>query len=157
VPVGEVRTGLVSNRSLPATLARLAGVRWGRADAPDLLRDGRAPVVMFSTENGWWNGRFRQPLLGLRRGDHVLHLAPEGGPWGSDAPSPAPQRRLYDVSADPGERRDLSATDPELADELQRLLEQRTADLRARRVTPVVPAGEATLEYLRQIGYIGEE
>ena len=158
VPAGEVRTQVASNRHLSATLAALVDVEWGQRDAVDLLASGRrAPIALFSTENGWWNGRFRQPLLGVRRGDHVLHFAPQGRAWGVAESGSGGERRLYDLATDPREERDLAARAPQLADELQALLEERTAELRARRTTNVVPAGEATLEYLRQIGYIGEE
>ncbi len=156
----RVRTP-VSTRQLAPTLARLAGTRLGQpADATDLLEGGREPAVLFSTEQGWWNGRSRQPLFGLRVGDEVLHLAPRGGSpgaAGSAAPAPGADLRLYDVAADPGETRDLAAQRADRARVLRAELERLVAELRSRRRVPLRAAGDATLEVLRDLGYVGGE
>jgi arylsulfatase A-like enzyme len=157
IPAGERRTDVVSNRHLGATLARLGGTTLGAAeDALDLIADSapRSPVLL-STRHGWWNGRHRQPLLGARSGDLVLHFAPQGGPWGSTEPARGGEVRLYDLSSDPRELRDLAGEQPEAVERLREWIVEQVAELEARRRAPAVRAGEATLEMLRQIGYLG--
>jgi arylsulfatase A-like enzyme len=158
VPRGVREPQPVSIRALAPTIMRLARVEAPElGDAPGLLdTDQRERAILFSTLQGWWNGRHQQPLFGLRAGDWVLHRAPEGSAWGVDAPSEAGEHRLYRVGEDPDERVDLSAAEPELTAELAALLEARLAELTARRAAPALEAGPRTLELLRGIGYLGE-
>jgi hypothetical protein len=151
------RTGTWRRRSpssrAPACHAPGALDLLGVAAAPDTAeRD-----VVFSTAHGWWNGLQRQPIYGLRNGDWVLHWAPEGLPWGvrKQDPGAVPgERRLYDLAHDPLEREDLSAREPERADEMQARLETLIEELKARRTTPALEAGAATIELLRDVGYM---
>jgi arylsulfatase A-like enzyme len=164
VPVGRVADP-VSNRHLAPTLARLARAELAPggtdAGAIDLLEASRSsaaePEVLFSTTHGWWNGTFRQPIYGLRSGSHVLHWAPEGLPWGvkrgSSGVVPG-ERRLFDLAEDPLEQRDLAVEDPERADLLQARLQALIDALEDRRSTPALEAGSATLEMLRDVGYL---
>lgn len=157
----------VSNRHVAPTLAHLGGAELrGPDDALDLVeaaRAGRVPArtILYSTRNGWWNGRWRLPIYGMREGDLVLHWAPAGAPWGaprgSAADPPDGELRLYDVAADPDEQRDLAPELSARAAELRRALSERLDALEARRASPAIPAGESTLGFLRDIGYIGEE
>jgi len=157
----------VSNRHVAPTLAHLGGAELrGPEDALDLVaaaRAGEVPArpILYSTNNGWWNGRWRLPIHGLREGDDVLHWAPAGGPWGVAPGSPADpadgELRLYDAGTDPGEHRDLAAERTARAAELRRELAERLDALEAKRAAPAIPAGESTLGFLRDIGYIGED
>ncbi|MGH9749475.1 MAG: sulfatase [Candidatus Polarisedimenticolia bacterium] len=56
--------------------------------------------------------RFDRTLVALRQGDRKIH-------WGSDG-----RHALYDVVADPGETRDLAATEPDRLRELAGLVEE---------------------------------
>lgn len=165
IPAGARVTVPVSNRHLAPTLARIVGasVAGFPPDGLDLSRPAllaSAPLapVLFSTEHGWWNGRHRQPIYGLRRAEHVLHLAPRGTPWGVSETAPGEgEWRLFDLSRDPQERLDLTQREPEIAAELREALRTKLAELEARRTAPAVPAGTATLEHLRALGYVGDE
>jgi arylsulfatase A-like enzyme len=163
VPAGVRVAAPVSNRHVAPTLAKLAHA--GLPVAPgalDLLGVAAAPDtaerdVVFSTAHGWWNGIQRQPIYGLRNGDWVLHWAPEGLPWGvkKQDPNAVPgERRLYDLAHDPLEREDLSAREPERADAMQARLQTMIEELKARRTTPALEAGAATIELLRDVGYM---
>lgn len=157
IPAGERRSDVVSNRHLGATLARIGGTSLGAPeDALDLVADSspRSPLLL-STRHGWWNGRHRQPLLGARSGSLVLHFAPQGGPWGSEQPAIGGEVRLYDLASDRQELRDLAGEQPDAVQRLREWIVGEVSELEARRRAPAVRAGEATLEMLRQIGYLG--
>ena len=67
----------------------------------------------------------------------------------------APRRELYDTQTDPGETRDLSASNPRLADALETALRDmaaRTAAATAQTPRPMDPEVE---ERLRALGYVG--
>jgi arylsulfatase A-like enzyme len=163
VPAGVRVETPVSNRHLAPTLAKLA--RAGLTLAPDALdlvglaqsAEAAERDVVFSTSHGWWNGLARQPIYGLRNGDWVLHWAPEGLPWGvkKNSPGAVPgERRLYNLAEDPLERVDLCAREPQRADEMQARLATLIEELKARRTTPALEAGAATIELLRDVGYM---
>jgi arylsulfatase A-like enzyme len=159
VPRGVRMATPVSNRHLAPTLAQLAGVAWSGTAAPTFLFEERpGEPVFFSTERGWWNGRYPQTILGLRQGDWVLHHAPDGAAWGATRPVQrgAGAIALYDRSVDPEERRDESAARPQVAAALKRLLLQRMNELEAARTHTAVPAGEATIDMLKGLGYLGD-
>jgi arylsulfatase A-like enzyme len=146
VPVGVRSPHVLSNRHLAPTLARLAGtVLEGGGDGLDLARNPAvsAPVLLF-TGQGWWKQRESVRLLGVRSGDLVLHFAPEG------------ERRLYDLASDPHELTDLAPVRPVVVQRLEQWLLARSSALEAKRLAPAVPAGEATLEMLRKVGYLGD-
>ena len=71
--------------------------------------------------------------------------------WFADAPP-----RLFDLSRDPGELRDASASEPEIARTLGAELERRRAQARARPPRAEEGAGlsEAGVEALRALGYL---
>jgi len=163
VPEGRRSDEPVANRHLAPTLARLAGAGFeGAADPRDLARPESLgelrTEILFSTTAGWWNGRHRTPLLGMRDGDLSLLYAPEGRPWG--APEEARGEgdwQLYDLGADPGQEHDLALQRVDDARRLREALEARIEELRARKpATLTLEAGEATLERLRAIGYIDD-
>jgi arylsulfatase A-like enzyme/tetratricopeptide (TPR) repeat protein len=67
----------------------------------------------------------------------------------------APRRELYDTKADPGELHDVAASNPRVADALERALREMTAKLAsaapAQKPRPVEPDVE---ERLRSLGYV---
>ena len=113
-------------------------------DAGAVLRAVPRPVF-FSTTAGWWNGAHPQTVIGLRDGTRVVHVAPE-----SDG-----EVRLFDLARDADERRDVSGERPEEARLLRARAEALERELAERRRSPRIEAGEATLERLRRLGYIG--
>ncbi len=146
VPAGVRSPHVLSNRHLAPTLARLAGTALeGGGDGLDLTSNPAptAPALMF-TSQGWWKQRERVSLLGLRSGDFVLHFAQEG------------ERRLYDLASDPRELTDLAPSRPDIVERLEPWLLSRSRALEAKRSAPAVRAGEATLEMLRKVGYLGD-
>jgi arylsulfatase A-like enzyme len=149
----------VSNRHLAPTLARLGGGELEAVeDALELSRPSAVPEapVFFATTHGWWNGRHRQPIYGVRAGRWALHLAPQGADWGvpAERAPPGGQVRLYDVSADPGETRDLAGEEPQVAERLRQLVVERLQQLVAERPDVQLEAGAATLDMLRGLGYL---
>ena len=160
VPSGVTRSAPLSNRLVAPALARLAGAPWpGGEEALDTLLGRTEPVgpVLFATEKGWWQGENGRTLLGLREGDLILHWAPEtkrlpGGPPQDPEPGTA---RLYDLSNDPLERRDLASERASEVERLRRQLFARRAELAARAPAATFGAGSATLEVLQRVGYTG--
>ena len=163
IPAGTRVPEAVSNRHIAPTLARLMGDRLPAvSDALDLADLGADPMInelplTFSTTQGWWNGQHPVEIHGLRRGALVLHVAPEAAPWGGAVPGPG-ELRLFDVRADPEESIDLSKEWDAVAQGMRLQLETQRADLAQRKVAATaVPAGEATLDTLRALGYIDDE
>jgi arylsulfatase A-like enzyme len=159
VPQGVVRER-VANRHLAATIARICDTPWTTTpDALDLARPQAIEPrdVIVATRQGWWNGVYRQPLFALLRGEHVLHVAPEAGPFGAPREHRTGDRALFDLTRDPDERDDLAERRAALADALQADLERLAEELGARRTTRALGAGEGTLEMLKGIGYLGDE
>lgn len=68
----------------------------------------------------------------------------------------APTRELYDVSADPGETKNLAASDPARADTMERALRALVAQT-SRESAPRAPQAvdAATEQRLRALGYVG--
>ena len=64
---------------------------------------------------------------------------------------------LYDVAGDPRETADVAGEEPDVARALWDELERRTAELEALREAPDVGAGAATMQRLRDIGYVGDD
>lgn len=148
---GERNDDVVSNQLLAPTLAQLAGVRLRGLESPGSLLDSESEPVFFSTHHGLLRGRSGQAILrGVRQGPWVLHLHdPEEGQ--------SEKRSLYRIDEDPGETRDVVAQFPERADQLEQLLREHAASERA--LAPGVgrAADDSTLEFLEDIGYIGDD
>ncbi len=94
-------------------------------------------------------GALLAPYLRLIRS---LRVGPHKLIWGSDG-----KHELYDVSADPGETRDLWAAEPEVAQALQRRLDRLVEE------HAVAPAGGSAPDRvvdpdvensLRELGYV---
>lgn len=146
IPAGVRSKEVLSNRHLAPTLARLAGVTLeGGGDALDLATSPKSNgPVLLSTTHGWWERSENVTLLGVRNGDLVLHLGPDGG------------ARLYDLASDPHELIDLSKSRADALERLRQWGQTRSSALEAKRRAPAVRAGEATLEMLRKVGYLGD-
>jgi len=92
------------------------------------------------------------------RGD--VNVAVRQGKWKAIFDVEPDRVQLFDLDADPGERRDLAAEHPGLAQELKTFAARRYAELLERSV--LAEAGgldrqsAATLQALRDLGYVGE-
>ncbi len=152
---------IVSNRHLAPTLARAGGATLAQSEEPlDLIRPF-PPIsepVFFSTMHGWWNGRReRLQIDGIRDGPWVLHYAPAGRPWGAAWESDPGEgdMRLFDLSTDPKQLRDLSRDQPEVARELRARLIDHVRSASEKKPARVLGAGSATMDMLRNVGYVG--
>ena len=159
LPAGMRLATPVSNRHLAPTLARVGGARFEALTDPlDLFAAGgpaRRPLF-FSTAHGFWNGWYRTVIHGVRVEDWSLQWAPGADAWGVETEHALGDRRLYDLSRDGEQRTDLSEVWPLRALELEALGEAWLSELEARSRSSGIEAGEATLELLRDIGYIGD-
>jgi arylsulfatase A-like enzyme len=146
VPAGTVLSEVVRTVDIAPTLLHLAGAPpafgAGGSLLPVLRGVGPIPGTVAYCETvqpRLWGG---SPVKALRTADRKLV-------W-------APRPELYDVAADPGERRNLAAEREgevqELADQLEDLVLQTIA-LRSGWAEPLVPDGER-LEALRALGYV---
>jgi len=108
--------------------------------------------VFFSTDHGLWGPPGRTTLRGVRRGPWILHAAPLLG----DRPA-HPTWRLFRGDRDPAEQRDLAADEPERARELYELVEAKAEREEGLRRVPGQAAGSGTIEFLEDIGYIGDD
>ena len=159
VPASERVSLAVSNRLIAGTLAELGGADLPGIDPVPALDEWRARAeepVFYSTETGWWHGHRRTPILGVRIGDRVLHWAPRGGDWGKSAREGG-QVQLFDSERDPYERVDLSEEEPDVVRRLLLCIQEQRRAAKAKRFGPPVEAGAATLESLREVGYLGED
>ncbi len=160
IEVGRRERAPVSTRHIAPTIARLAGVDPGYIEGALDLSKPPPPnpdPVLFSTENGWWNGVPGRTILGLRSGQRVLHWCPEGAPWGAAVPPAGGEVRLYDGASDPMETSDLAGAAQAEIERLRSFLERRVAELSARAPKGGFAAGEATMELLRRVGYVGHD
>jgi len=159
IPEGVVDDTPVANRHIAPTLSAFGGARLDAVyDARNLARPAaEGQPVFYSTHHGWWNGVQRQPIYGVRDGNWVLHLAPQGDDWGiaKKHRRPGGQYRLYDVSIDPNEQADVAADYPEKAEELKAMILERLEHLVTLRPNVQLDAGAATLQMLAGIGYTG--
>ncbi len=106
------------------------------------LEGQRQSLLAFSES---WYPRFHygwSQLQAVRDGTHKFILAPT--------------RELYDVTADPGETKNLAATDSPRADTMERALRALVAQT-SRETTPKAPQAvdAATEQRLRALGYVG--
>ncbi|MCH7799707.1 MAG: sulfatase-like hydrolase/transferase [Planctomycetes bacterium] len=133
----------VSLVDIMPTMLGLLGVPVPRdVDGIDLCRaiPGDRPIIMETvaplTAYGW------SPLLAVRAGDHKYIYGP------------APE--LYDINADPDERRDTAHSDAEMVASLHLKLRAFYGDLdRAMGFTPSRAPGTVETARLRSLGYLG--
>jgi len=147
VAAGARRTVPVSNRHLAATLARAAGAAFPGADAVDLFAPRQhEEAIFFETRTGWWRGEFA-PILGVRRGQWVLHWCPDA--------EPEQAFRLFDVAADPAQSRDVASRHPDVVQRLRAEILRERERLAPQRPSGKSRAGKATRELLEKMGYAG--
>jgi arylsulfatase A-like enzyme len=153
VPAGTESRALASNVDLLATLAAIVRRPLRDADAPDsldflpaLLGDTKAPARDFLVV-----GPYRESNVAVRKGKWMYISAPNGGGFsgtkigehtlggaaahlltgqvnsdiekGQVIPD-APPAQLYDIEADPSERRNVYRDFPEVVEELRALLDE---------------------------------
>jgi arylsulfatase A-like enzyme len=115
VKAGGTSEAMVSQVDFAATFAAMAGVKLGEADAPDSLDVGAA--LLGESPRG------RDYII-----EHAGRLALREGNWKFIVPAPqgvavqkntntetanSPQPQLYDLAADPGEKNNLAAAEPD--------------------------------------------
>ena len=128
------------------TVLDLAGVERPAAIQGASLRpvlEGQRQSLLAFSES--WYPRFHygwSQLQAVRDGSHKFILAPT--------------RELYDVTADPGETKNLATTDSARADTMERALRALVAQT-SRDTTPKAPqpVDAATEQRLRALGYVG--
>ena len=99
---------------------------------PDLLGTASGPVREATVHHSV-NGSFA-----IRQGAWKLILCSDSGGWSSPRPGSAeakglPRVQLYDLTRDPGERKNLQFDHPEIVDRLTRLLDRYVSDGRSTR------------------------
>jgi arylsulfatase A-like enzyme len=147
----------VSNRHLAPSLAAIGNATFKLEQdpidlkAPELVRE---QPIYFSTKQGWWNGKKRLDLYGVRDGGWELHWAPKGADWGAPSAPDDGQFRLYDLSNDPEAKLDVAAQHPERAGALLEQLRDHVGRAIEGRPKLTVGAGARSREALIGIGYI---
>jgi arylsulfatase A-like enzyme len=134
-------SGLVELVDLAPTLYALAGI------APRTAPSGRdllaAPSAAADDDRAWAEAGAEMRALYRRDGDRVLHLVETAG---------AGRVELFDVTADPGEQRDVAEERPRDARALRDELDGRRFEPRSPPVEQELDS--ATQEELRALGYL---
>lgn len=146
-----VRRGAVSNRYVPTTLARMAGANLQPFGLPvDLVLDPTPDVALFETTKGVWGTARYQELYGLRLAGEVLH-------WRGSGLKPdqitASDMRIFDVLADPGQKKDLITIMESDARDAVRTLQEKIEEARESLPPLVLGVGEQGRGVLSDIGY----
>jgi arylsulfatase A-like enzyme len=139
---GKVRAGTMSNElvclnDLFATCAEIVGARLPDAAAEDSV--SMLPAFLGTLSRPLHEAVVHHSFYGsfaIRQGRWKLALCPDSGGWShpwpfSDEADGLPEVQLYDLGADPRERRNLQAEHPEIVDRLTRLLEKYVANGRS--------------------------
>jgi arylsulfatase A-like enzyme len=142
---------LVSGLDIAPTVAELAGVPFG---------DERlAGVSLARVVRGEADPRVAAPRVLVHQNAHNLAVAVRDGDWkliwplGKDHPLLSGRPELYDLRDDPGETRDLAATEPERVEALRRAAERWIALGPIQRGT-VPHLDPEAVERLRALGYL---
>ncbi len=153
VPAGVRIDAPVSNRLVAPYLAERGGAHLPTPFTARLFDDPGDASVLFSTEKGEWNGKRGLRILGMRTGERVVHVAPDGAPWGSATAAEGGDVHVFDLASDPGERKNLwSESDASLREELER----RFGALEPVFEGAELRVGAGTQYLLQRIGYAGE-
>lgn len=161
VAAGQRVTVGVENRHLAPTLLRLCGVESAKnlrgpslVDPADLARVATWPVFMTNTKGRWADIETRS-LRELGQFHSIIHdrWRLVWCPGGSEAGELV---ALFDLRTDPNALRDVAGEHPERVAALRRLGERVIVEGQARR-PELVPSTDATLELLRDIGYLGDD
>jgi len=138
-PRGEEVEAMVEVRDLVATLRRLAGVEPPREDDPDLIP--------------WLVGSRPAAPRRMIVAESLDEVAVRTDEWKLHQPKREGVPRLYHLSEDPGESRDVAREHPEVVETMQGLLRHWQAGL-----TPFAPddvqLDPATLRGLEALGYL---
>lgn len=157
IPKGQRVSARVENRFLAATLLELLEI-----EAPanlaglDLLDDvdlgaGAREASFVTTSQGIWPRPDGESWRDLEM--HGVRIGDEFFVWLPESPERTSHMTLFDLAADPEERRDIAAERPERCEALRALIErwlQRGAEVRP----SVLGGGEDALEMLRKLGYV---
>ncbi len=113
---------------------------------PILLGRTRAPVREAIVHHSI-NGSFA-----IRQGKWKLELCAGSGGWSAPRPGGVeakslPPVQLYDLATDPGERKNLATTHPEVTERLTRLLEQYVREGRSTPGKPQPNTGEVVIQH----------
>jgi len=148
VAAGEVVATPVANRHVAHTLATRVGARSPSSfDALDLFASEiPARKILLSTQHGQRRGK-RRTIHGLVDGDVLIQVAVGSGREGAD------EVFLHDLASDSGARRDVAGVQTAEAAQLEALLRARLERAGENRVSMQMPAGQGTLDLLRDIGY----
>jgi hypothetical protein len=102
------------------------------------------------------NTKAGPPRIGVRAlgYKYVETLGPDGAEFPL-RPAP-PARALYDLSADPGETRNLADANPELLAALRQLMWEQRRGIEGQGIDPSLPdtVDPELLERLRSLGYV---
>ena len=145
VPEERRLTHPVSNKDVAPFLASLAGGTLLPGFSPAAFFDDERTQepIFYSTDKGWWEGS-SVPIHGLRLGAQTFQFIPSAGAV-----------RLFDLTTDPRETRDLSESRPDEVERLRTRVQQRIDAAEERRTAPEFGVGEATRRLLERIGYAG--
>ena len=158
IPAGTRCNETIGHLDLIATCAEILGVRLPDAAGEDsvsilsVLRGGdslspqRSALVHHSN-----NGSFA-----LRQGRWKLFLVPDSGGWSSPKPGQAaglPRFQLYDLTADPSEKRNLQAEHPQRVQQMGLLLREL---IEKGRTTAGSPQGTELTVPWPQVGWMKE-
>lgn len=150
------RSGVVSNRHVPTTLAALAGATLRTPGDQVQLVDDRLPdEALFETSKGLWGKARYQQLFGLRRGGTTVHLRVRPTPEQPLGPPAAAEGdvRVFDALADPGQQQDLAGQRPSIAEQGERRIRELVEEAVESRPPLVLGVGAQGQQQLEQIGY----
>lgn len=132
VEAGAVADALVGQIDLLATMADLLGKELPRDAGEDSVSflpvlSGEGPGRRSSIVSQSINGSFA-----IRDGSWKLLLCPGSGGWsfpkpGADDTSGMPEFQLYDLAADPGEKNNLVASEPDRVAKMKAMMEEAIA------------------------------
>ena len=152
VPAGQRNQAVVSNRALAPYLAGRVG---SSELGPDTLFEPAVePVVLFSTDIGFFGAESGVTYLGMRAGERTVHYALPASGTPTTALDLA-RLRVFEPASDAGELRDLAAADPDLAAAAWGELRERFERLHLAVGVRPDPIGEDALDLLERIGYMG--
>ncbi|MEM9379074.1 MAG: sulfatase-like hydrolase/transferase [Planctomycetota bacterium] len=154
IPRG-VRSGAVSNRFVPTTLASLVGADLEIPGPRVHLVDDRMPdEALFETTKGIWGKRTYQQIYGIRRGVDVTH-------WRASELEledlPDSDVRRFDVISDPVDGEDLARVAPDSVREHVKRIRAIVEEAEESRPPLVLGVGAQGQDQLRGMGYTDDD
>ena len=161
IPVGR-RSGVVSNRHVPTTLAALCGAALPTQGLPVHLLDDTLPdEALFETSKGEWGVDRTQELFGIRRGANTTHWRLGGlghERLGMDPKDVAKSDlRQFDAVADPRAERDLISIAQDMARDGAARIKELVVEARGVQPRGITGAGAGSFAVLKAIGYMGDD